>query len=272
MILIYFTLNLTNRSVKKTKAMTVKTQTIALALSGGGNRGAIHVGVLHAFDENNIKIDAISGTSAGSIIGALYSSGLSAIKIKAIMDKQKTSTMLHFTLKNGGLANMKNLKKILKANIKENNYTHLRNKMYVCASNIDKAEFEIFSEGDLFSHVSASSSVPILFEPVILNNMQYIDGGLFNNLPVEPLVGKYGKVIAVHVNNYEIERKHTIKTVANQIFSMVIKQNVKRNMLKCDFVINPPLDKPYRTFSTKTTEKLFNIGYNAGLEFIKENL
>jgi len=249
----------------------MKNKTIALALSGGGNRGSIHVGVLHAFDLHGIKIDAISGTSAGSIIGALYSSGIPAIELKEIMASQSIGKMLHFTLKKSGLANMKGLRNVLETHIKNNNYTNLDIKLFVCASNIDDADFEIFSEGDLFSHVCASSSVPILFEPVIINNKHFVDGGLFNNLPVDPLLNKYDTIIGVHVNNYKIEGKYGIKTIANQIFSMVIKQNVKRNMKKCDFVINPSLDKPYRSFSKQTTELLFNIGFEAGIEFLTKN-
>lgn len=249
----------------------MKNKTIALALSGGGNRGAVHVGVLHAFDENKISIDAISGTSAGSIIGALYSSGISAIELKGIIAKQSIGKMLHFTIKKDGLANMKGLRKVLETHIKSNNYSDLNKKLFVCASNIDDADFEIFSEGDLFSHVCASSSVPILFEPVIINNKHFVDGGLFNNLPVDPLLNKYDVLIGVHVNNYKIEGNHSIKTIANHIFSMVIKQNVKRNMPKCDFVINPELDKPYRSFSKKNTELLFDIGYKAGIAFLTEN-
>ncbi len=249
----------------------IANKTIALALSGGGNRGAIHVGVLEAFDELGINISAISGTSAGAIIGAFYSSGLSARKMKELLDKQKTSKMLHFTLKNGGIANMKNLKKVLKENISHNDYKHLRNELFICASNIDDADFEIFSEGDLFSHVCASASIPILFEPVLIEGKHYVDGGLFNNLPVEPLVGNFDLVIAVHVNNYNIPKENNFKSIANRVFSLVIKQNVKRNMLKCDFVIDPVLDKPYRNFSRKNTEKLFEIGYIAGLNFIVKN-
>ena len=246
-------------------------KTIALALSGGGNRGAIHVGVLHAFDSNGILIDAISGTSAGAIIGALYSSGIPAIELKEIMASQTIGKMLHFTLKRSGLANMKGLRKVLESHIKNNNYTNLNTKLFVCASNIDDADFEIFSEGDLFTHVCASSSVPILFEPVIINNKHFVDGGLFNNLPVDPLLNNYDTIIGVHANNYKIEGSYGIKTIANQIFSMVIKQNVKRNMKKCNFVINPVLDKPYRSFSKQTTDLLFNIGFNAGMKFLAEN-
>ncbi len=249
----------------------MKKKTIALALSGGGNRGAVHVGVLYALEQNNIKIDAISGTSAGAIIGALYSSGISAIELKGIMESQTIGKMLHFSLRKSGLADMKGLRKVLKDHIKENSYSSLNIPLFVCASNIDDADFEIFSEGDLFSHVCASSSVPILFEPVVIGNKHYIDGGLFNNLPVDPLLGKFDSIIGVHVNNYKIEQKYNIKTIANQIFSMVIKQNVKQNMAKCDYLINPKLDKPYRSFSKQNTEELFEIGYKAGVEFLTQN-
>jgi len=251
--------------------MPKKHKTIGLALSGGGIRGSIHVGVLQAFKENNIKIEAISGTSAGAIVGALYSSGINPLEIKEIFKKRNFKNTFHFSLKSGGIATMKHLRKILKSNINENNYKNLNNKLFICASNIDNAEYEIFSEGDMFSHVCASASVPIIFEPIIINNMHFVDGGLFNNLPVEPLLNNYDIVIGVHVNNYKLPEKYNITKVANQIFSMVIKQNVKRNMKKCDFVINPILDNPHRAFNKKNTEELFDIGYKAGIDFLKQN-
>ncbi len=245
--------------------------TIALALSGGGNRGAIHVGVLHAFDVTGIKIDAISGTSAGAIVGALYSSGISAIQLKEIMDSQTIGTMLHFTLKKGGLANMQGLRNVLDTHMKVDKYEDLKQKLFVCASNIDEADSVIFSDGDLFTHICASASVPILFRPVEINNQNYVDGGLFNNLPVDPLLEKYDTIIGVHVNNYKIPDTQNIKRIANQVFSTVIRHNVKHNMKKCDYVINPKLDKAYRSFGKETTQLLFEIGYNAGIEFLIEN-
>ncbi len=246
-------------------------KTIALALSGGGNRGAIHIGVLHAFDVNNIKIDAISGTSAGAIVGAMYCAGRSAIELKAILESQTIGKMLHFSLKKTSVANLKGLRKVLSSHISNNSYDSLIRKLYVCASNMDDAQFEIFSSGDLFTHVCASSCVPIIFEPVIINNQHYIDGGLFNNLPVDPLINNYHTVIGVHVNNYKIKDSYTMKTIASHIFSTVIKENVKRNMPKCDFVINPKLEKSYSTFSKKNTNLLFDIGYKEGMEFLIKN-
>lgn len=258
---------MTNRSVKK---KIMKKKTIALALSGGGNRGAIHVGVLHAFDVNDIKIDAISGTSAGAIVGAMYSAGYSALDLKKILQSQRIGKMLHFSLKKTSIANMNGLLNVLETHL-QNSYESLERKVYICASNMDDARFEIFSSGDLFTHICASACVPILFEPVLIDNKHYIDGGLFNNLPVNPLIGNYDTIIGVHVNNYKIEGDYTIKTIATQIFSSVIKENVKRNMPLCDYLINPELDKSYRIFSRKNTELLFEIGFQAGMDFLTEN-
>lgn len=252
--------------------MEEKRKTIALALSGGGNRGAVHVGILHAFDSLGIKIDAISGTSAGAIIGSLYCSGLSGSDIRDIFDKQKANKLLHFTFKNTGIANMANLVTVLENNISKNDYKALKTKLFVCASNIDNDQFEILEDGDLFAHVCASASIPILFEPVLINGMYYVDGGLFNNLPADPLFGNYDIVIGVHVNNYKVLGKFNTKSIANRIFSMVIRQNIKQNAKKCDFFINPELDQPYRRFSKNNTEKLFDIGYKEGVKFIEDNL
>ncbi len=246
-------------------------KTIALALSGGGIRGAIHIGVLQAFDEHNIKIDAIAGTSAGAIVGALYSAGIAPLEIKEIIKEHNFRNSFHFSLNLDGLSTMKYLRRLLEVNIKESSYENLKNKLFVCCSNIDKGDFEIFSEGDLFSHVCASASIPIIFEPVLINGLHYLDGGLFNNLPIEPLVGNYDNLIGIHVNNYLLPEKYNIKRIANQIFSMVIKQNVKPNMKKCDFLINPILENPHRTFNKKNTEILYDIGYQEGLNFLENN-
>ena len=249
----------------------MKQKTIGLALSGGGNRGAIHLGVLHAFDINEIKIDAISGTSAGAIVGSLYCAGHSAIDLKSVLESQTLGKMLHFSLKKTSIANMKGLRKILEDHIVSNSYDLLTRKLYVCASNMDDAKAEIFSTGDLFTHVCASSCIPIIFEPIIMDNKHYIDGGLFNNLPVEPLIGKYDTIIGVHVNNYKITGDYSMKTIANHIFSTVIKENVKRDIPKCDFFINPELKEPYTTFSKKNVNLLFDIGYKAGMDFLVKN-
>ena len=95
---------------------------LAVVLSGGGAWGAIQLGVLQAIDEYKIKIDAISGTSIGSIIGALYSSGVKPYRILEIIQSKRFRDLFHFTFHRNGLMDMRKLKKILKDNIKTNSF------------------------------------------------------------------------------------------------------------------------------------------------------
>ena len=257
----HFIRNLTRQPLKS----------VALVLSGGGARGAIHLGVLHAFDENKIKVEAISGTSIGAIVGALYCAGVSPFEIKSLMKSQMFTSIFHLSWNKRGLLKMTRLKKTLQNFIPVNDFKSLEIPFYCCVSNLEKGIYEIIDKGDLNKAVSASASIPILFEAVEINGQHYVDGGLFNNLPVEPLLNKYKNIVGVHVNNYKNSKAHNIRAVAERVFNLVSKQNVKPNIQKCDFLIEPFLEKPFRVLDFQETNALFEIGYQEGLKFIKQH-
>jgi len=244
-------------------------KTLAVVLSGGGSRGAIQLGVLQALDEYKIQIDAMSGTSIGSIIGSLYCAGVKPYAILDIIKSSGFRDMFHFTWHRNGLMDMSKLKKILKDNIKTNSFESLKIPMHVCVSNIDKGEFEIFKSGSLFNKVTASASIPVVFEPVKIGDYYYVDGGLFNNLPVEPFIGNYDEILGVHVNNYKNKDQHDMKAVAERIVNLVIKKNVEPNLERCHHVINPFVDKKYSSLNFKNADKLFELGYEDGVKFAK---
>lgn len=243
---------------------------LAVVLSGGGSRGAIHLGVLQALDEYKISVSAVSGTSIGAIIGGLYCSGVKPYRIMEIMESKKFKDLFHFTWHIKGLLDMRKLHEILKKNIDKNSFESLNIPLHICISNIDKGEYEIFNKGELFNKIKASASIPIIFEPIKIGSSYYVDGGLFNNLPVDPFVGKYDNILGIHVNNYKNNDQHNIKAVSERVVSLLIKQNVDPNLEKCTFVINPMVDKKYNALDFKNTEKLFEIGYTTGIDFCKE--
>jgi len=245
---------------------------IALVLSGGGARGAIHLGVLQALIENEIEIKAIAGTSIGSIIGAFFAAGVSPLEMKKIMAGQNFIKIFHFSWNSKGLLTMERLYELLEKHIGNDSFDALSVPFYVCASNLDTGTYDIFHKGLLYKAVAASASIPILFEPVEINGFHYIDGGLFNNLPVEPLLKKYDNILGVHVNNYEPSHELNMKAIAERIFTLVIQQNVVSNLKKCDYVINPRLKVPYSIIDFSKTDVLYQIGYEAGIEFIRKKL
>ena len=246
------------------------TGSISLSLSGGGARGAIHIGVLQALVENDIKIDAVAGTSIGSIIGSFFCGGVPPKEMLEIMKTQSFSKIFHFSWNKKGLLKMERLYELMQEYLPHNSFEALEIPFFAGLSNLDKGEFEIFNSGDLHKAVAASASIPVIFEPVEINGYNYVDGGLFNNMPVDPLLNGDSYVVGVHTNNYRPEPELSLFTIAERVFTLVILNNTKESFEKCDYLVNPFLEKDYGLLDFDNTDILYNTGYKAGLEFVKE--
>ncbi len=243
---------------------------IALVLSGGGARGAIEIGVLQALDEYNIKVDAVSGTSIGAIVGAFYSAGISPLQMKEMMASRIFSKIFHFSWNKKGLLTMEGLYKLFEKYHSEKSFESLKIPFFACASNLDTKQFDIFNNGDLHKTVAASASIPVLFEPIKIKGYHYIDGGLYNNFPIEPLLHKHRYILGVHVNNYKPPDEYNIVAIAERVFTAVVQQNIIPKMKKCDYLINPLLEVKYGILDFKKTDELFDIGYREGVKFARQ--
>lgn len=135
---------------------------IGLALGGGGTRGYAHVGVLQALEEANVKVDVISGTSAGSIVGSLLASGFKASEILSIMKETKFIDIIKVALPVDGFLSLAHLKRELAEYVPET-FDQLEIPFFVTVTNLLSGDVEYLSEGNVTSAVQASSSIPILF-------------------------------------------------------------------------------------------------------------
>jgi len=261
-------MNKTSEFIRKLTNKPVNS--VALVFSGGGARGAIQLGVLQALDEHNIKVEAISGTSIGAIIGAFYSAGIPPVKMKEIMGSQRFAKIFHLSWNKRGLLSMDELLKTFAKYHPDKRFESLNIPFYACASNLDTKQCEIFNSGDLHQSVAASASIPVLFQPVVMNGYHYIDGGLYNNFPIEPLLHKYTFILGVHINNYRQPDDYNVFAIAERVFTAVVQQNVDRKMKKCDYAINPHLENRYGIIDFRKTDELFEIGYREGLEFVQK--
>ena len=248
-----------------------QTYDTGLVLSGGGARGFAHIGVIAAMEDEGIYPEVVSGSSMGSIIGAFYCSGFSPAEMLEIASKEKLTNVFNWTFPKRGMLNMKHIHDLLSEHIKVDSFEALEKKLYVTASNITSGEEEVFHEGPLFRAVIASSSIPIIFEPQVIDNKTYVDGGLFNDLPVEPLDGRCKKIIASHVNyNGPEPELGSIKAIAERVYRLAVYQHVKKNFSKCDLVIDPPELREHGVFDFKDVQLFFDIGYNYARKAIKE--
>ncbi len=245
---------------------------VGLVLSGGGIRGIAHLGVLKAMEEKNIRVSIISATSAGAMIGALYSHGY---RPEFILEKI-ISTRFFKVLKPAwslqGMLNMDKIGNLLLEFLPENDFSSLKIPLIIAATNLQKGVTEYFDSGELIAPVLCSSCIPVVFNPVKFNENLYIDGGVLNNLPVQPLTSRSDFIIGSHCNpiddNYQ---RGGFKTLIERTMLMAINGNVKISKPMCDILIEPPELKKFGGFELSKAKKIFAIGYEAAIESIEKD-
>jgi NTE family protein len=244
---------------------------IGLVLSGGGARGIAHLGVIKALEETGLQFSSISGTSAGSIIGALYSYGYSTNDILKIIIEIKAFKFLKPALNMKGLLKMDVIHKFLEQYIQNDSFETLKIPLHIAATNVKKGETTYFNSGSLIKAICASSCIPVLFQPVELNGDLYIDGGILNNLPVEPIRDECEILIASHSNpidhNFEVKN---VRFLMERALMLAITRNVYERKAKCDFFIEPSGLEPFKVLDLGKAKEIFGIGYREAIRQIEE--
>jgi len=247
---------------------------IGIALCGGGARGISQIGVLHALDQHGLSPQYISGASIGTIIGALYADGISP---KEILDIAKKSTMIKVfspSFKFQGLSNLNYVESLLKKHLKARTFEQLKKKLYVAATNLHTAKTDFFSSGELIKPILASAAVPLIFEPQVINGYKYVDSGILNNVPMEPLRPQVDILIGLYVHSHDEVKDpnafNSYKAVFERAFSLSIWDRSKRQLEQCDFVIHPKRSAEHGLFNKKDDEALFRIGVEEAEKHIPE--
>jgi NTE family protein len=243
-----------------------------LVLSGGGARGFAHLGVIQALNENNIFPDVISGTSAGAIAGVLYADGYTPKEIMGILN---STSRLHFmrpTVPREGLFRISGIIRILKEHLRAKTFADLRIPLFVCATDLHNGKAVYFSEGELIDPIIASASIPVIFKPVVINNIHYVDGGVLDNLPVRPLEKSCKFIIGSFVNPTGSEENFSnLSRIAVRIFMLNIAKEVALKADKFDLFIAPPQLKDYKILDPEKAEEVYKIGYNETISLLEKD-
>ena len=243
-----------------------------LCLSGGGARGLAHIGVAKYLVENNISLSAISGTSAGAMIGAFLCDNFHPEEIEEIIIKQLKKPKINFVNFKAGLLNINFLNDLLKNNLRTTLIENLPIPLFVNATNYQTGETVTFNSGNLIKTVLASSSIPIVFEPIYIDGIPYVDGGLSCNLNVSPFIKNSHKIIGVNVNpiiNYD--KKLSIVNQIDRLIQLSIKDNSFLNIKQCGYYIEPKELVKYGIFDTNKTKEIIKIGYDTSVNYFKVN-
>ena len=238
---------------------------LGLALSGGGARGFAHAGAIAAIEEAGHKPDIIAGVSAGSIVGALYASGVSPRQFMELFANSKAKSFVDFKPHNGGMFSMVPFKKFIEKNIgKYRNLEELPIPLYIGVTDFDHGVPCEFHSGPIGERVMASCSIPIAFTPVKIDGVTYVDGGVLRNHPAWIIRDKCDFLIGVNVSPLGEKLKgkaDSIMSVALRTYNLMAKANQKADMDLCDLNIETQEISHYRTFDLSNIEKVYNTGY-----------
>ncbi|MCC8143815.1 MAG: patatin-like phospholipase family protein [Tannerellaceae bacterium] len=249
---------------------------LGLALSGGGAKGFAHIGVFKLMEECGLKPDIIAGTSVGALMGALYADGYSADEIKEMFSGREFSDFAQFQIPKAGMFDSTRFWHFLKRHLRTKNIEDLEIPLVVMATDLDNGVSCDFRSGPLVETVTASCSIPIIFNPVVIDGVHYVDGGLFTNFPVSVIKNECERVVGVNVSPLIPQKyKQTLFHIAERSYHYMFRANTLEDRLLCDVLIEAEEFGLYKTFDLENVDLIFGIGYEAARtafeKVLKEN-
>ncbi|GJM28346.1 MAG: hypothetical protein DHS20C17_09810 [Cyclobacteriaceae bacterium] len=235
---------------------------VGIALSGGGARGIAHLGVLQALDDLGVEIAEISGTSSGAIMGAFYAAGTPPEKVLELIKATNLLRFMRPAISRTGLLKVERLQSLFIRHLPVDSFQGLTKKLIINATDIVKGEIRYFDQGELVPAILASCCMPVIFDPIVINGVSYMDGGILNNLPIEPLQPGCEIIIGSHCNpvDREFKLKHA-KALLERTLLMAIRNNTLQRQQQCQIYFEPPALSKYIGSDFNKADELYKIGY-----------
>ena len=277
---------------------------VVLVLSGGGTKGFAHLGVMEVLEENGVQIVGIVGTSMGSIMGALRASGYSTKDIRGILRKldlpsllsentgpmfvftgndrrAKTSTIPALTWKtqngNNGPKGLLTGDKLyayfsqLMRHVTETDFYHLPIPYAAVATDVRTGEKVVLRNGNLASAMRASMSIPVLFEPWVIDDHLLIDGGVTSNLPVYTAKELFPgmPIVAVDISDSMSPNINSYMDVMGQSLTILMRKTTNEEGAAADVLVQPNV-AGLGILDTGSPDKIVELGREAAMLKIRE--
>lgn len=237
---------------------------IGLALGGGGVRGIGHIGALIAFEELGVHFDYIAGTSAGSIVGALYAFGKTPNEIKelaiGLKKKDIMKGMIPF-IKPANSGRIENLLNTIFDDVTV--FSEMKIPFKAVCTDLKTGREIDFDYGNVARVVSGSCAVPGVFTPVVYEGMHLVDGGLRNNVPADVVKNMGANVVfAIDVNHLRGTGTSSLSTVSvlSSVIGIIMQSKIDKTMEVADLIFEPALER-YSPLKFDDIEDIIQIGY-----------
>ncbi len=245
---------------------------VALVLGGGAFHGIAHLGVIKVLEEARIPIDLIVGTSAGSLIGALYADCPHCDSIYPLVNSTRTKDVFDFSLLRSdcGFVSGKKLQNFIAKNCRAQNIEDTEIPFVAVTTDLMGGKTIALTSGPIAASVNASCAIPMIFEPVKMYGMILVDGGVLNNVATD-IARNYDPSMIIAVNvmaNFDTTLViDNMLDIAYRSFSIASRMLMEGKLGYADVVINPNLSG-IPLMSDKYNLKMYNAGLKAGREML----
>ncbi|TXJ02851.1 MAG: patatin-like phospholipase family protein [Acinetobacter sp.] len=238
---------------------------IALVLGSGGARGYAHIGVIEVLEQHGIRPDFIVGTSAGSIVGSVYASGKTAAELREIALQLKANDIRDVDVSLKGFFNGQKVEDYINQQVQGMPLQQLKIPMYVVATELKNGKQTVFNYGNTGQAVRASVSIPSMFKPTKIGEIEYVDGGLVSPVPVQ-VARDLGAdiVIAVDILAQPVHTETSnVWGLFNQNINIMQGRLAATELKSADIVIQPDLREKAHIFDVKGREMTIQAGVDA---------
>jgi NTE family protein len=220
----------------------VQNYDVGLALSGGAARCIAQIGVLKVLEQEGIKVTAISGTSGGSLVGAMYASGeVDVHEMERMARSVKWRKMIKPAVPRMGLISSEKLYHFVKEIIRDRTFEDLSIPLAVVASDLQNGEKVVLTSGSVARAVQASCSLPVIFTPARINGRLLVDGGAASQLPVlaakEVLSSQFVIGVDVNCNNLESVKLKNVFQIGVHFLCLFARRNAMQERAYADVMI-----------------------------------
>ncbi len=217
---------------------------IGIALGGGAAKGFAHIGVIKMLEANGFKPEVVSGTSAGSVVGAFYASGMDAFQMQQHAVALDEASIRDVTLFNGGMVRGQKLQDYVNRMVGNRAFDKMKKPFAAVSTQLETGQRTVFVNGNIGQAVRASCSIPGVFEPVKIGKFFYVDGGVVSPVPVDA-ARQLGADFVIAV---DISTRITGKTpenllgVVNQSITIMGQKLGEQEIARADIVIRPKVN------------------------------
>lgn len=173
-----------NNAARKPVQTAKPAAVVGLALGGGASKGFAHIGIIKVLKENGIPVKVVTGTSAGSIVGSLFASGMSPDRLELEAEILGKTDLVDLTLSTSGFIKGEKLQNYINRKVGGRQIQQFPIKFAAVATDFETGKAVVFNQGNAGQAVRASAAIPNVFQPVIISGHKYVDGGLSQPVPV----------------------------------------------------------------------------------------